>query len=350
MTALPARPIGRPDDGSALDPYDAVLLLSFGGPEAPDDVMPFLRDVTAGRGVPDERLADVAEHYHHFGGRSPINDQNRALLAALTDELRRRGIDVAVVWGNRNWAPYVTDVLREAHDRGARRVVTILTSAYSSYSCCRQYREDLAAALLALADEGVGPTWTSGRPRAPVLQPPGVRRADGLLDRGTRWRPCRPAPHWRSSPTPSRRRWTPSRARTGAPTPPSTATWPQVIAAAVGEQDGAPGAVVELVYCSRSGHRTQPWLEPDVGDHLRGAGRPGRPGVAVVPIGFVSDHMEVVYDLDTEAREIAEQVGLPFARAATVGTDPAFVRRPGRPAARARRAGAWRGAGASGGR
>lgn len=324
MTALPARPIGRPDDGSALDPYDTVLLLSFGGPEAPDDVMPFLRAVTAGRGVPDERLADVAEHYHHFGGRSPINDQNRALLAALTDELRRRGIDVDVVWGNRNWAPYVTDVLREAHDRGARRVVTILTSAYSSYSSCRQYREDLAAALLVLADEGVrpdvdlrvdrvrqyynhpgftGPMVSSTRDALAAL-PAGSHVAfvthsiPGSMDAG-------------SGPD-------------GGAYSSQHRDLAQVIAAAVGEQDGAP-VPWSMVYCSRSGSPHQPWLEPDIGDHIRDLADRGAPGVAVVPIGFVSDHMEVVFDLDTEAREIAQQVGLPFARAATVGTHPAFV-------------------------
>jgi ferrochelatase len=152
VTASPARPLDAPHDRPALAPYDPGRRPSCGGPEGPDDVRPFRRAVRAGRGVPDERLAEVAEHYHQFGGRSPINDQNRALLAALQDEVRRRGLGADVVWGNRNWAPYVTDVLREAHAGGARRVVAILASAYFSYSSCRQYREDLAAALLTLAD------------------------------------------------------------------------------------------------------------------------------------------------------------------------------------------------------
>src|ERR1700710_483217 len=134
--------------------YDALLLVSFGGPEHPDDVLPFLRNVTAGRGIPDERLTEVAEHYHHFGGRSPINDQNRALVAALEAELAARGVDRPVLWGNRHWAPFVTDALHEAHEAGPRRVLTIRSSAYSSYSSCRQYREDLAGAVLALAEEG----------------------------------------------------------------------------------------------------------------------------------------------------------------------------------------------------
>jgi len=136
---------------ASLDPYDAVLLLSFGGPEGPDDVLPFLENVTRGRGIPPERLAEVAEHYDAVGGRSPINDQNRQLLQALRAELDRRGEPQPLEWGNRNWAPFVVDALRRLHDGGARRVVALTTSAYSSYSSCRQYREDLAGALLTLA-------------------------------------------------------------------------------------------------------------------------------------------------------------------------------------------------------
>jgi ferrochelatase len=324
VTDPAARPTDEPREGSTLAPYDTVLLLSFGGPEGPDDVLPFLRRVTAGRGVPDERLAEVAEHYHLFGGRSPINDQNRALLAALTAELRRRRLEVDVVWGNRNWAPYVTDVLRDAHARGARRVVAVLTSAYSSYSSCRQYREDLAAALLTLAGEGVrldvdlkvdrvrqyynhpgftGPMVSSTRDALAALPagshvafvthsvPEAMDAASGPDGHAYSWQHRALA---------------------------------ETIAASVREQDGVERPW-SLVYCSRSGSPRQPWLEPDIGEHLRALAGQGAPGVAVVPIGFVSDHMEVVFDLDTEAREIAEEVGLPFARAATVGTHPTFV-------------------------
>ncbi len=152
------RPGRTPDpaaEPSPLAPYDAVLLLGFGGPERPDEVMPFLRRVTAGRGIPDERLEAVGEHYHHFGGRSPINDQNRALIAALRAELDARGVDSPIVWGNRNSAPFIDDALRESHAAGHRRVVALTTSAYSCYSSCRQYRENLADAAAAVADEGI---------------------------------------------------------------------------------------------------------------------------------------------------------------------------------------------------
>ncbi len=320
----------RPDierpvaDAASLAPYDRVLLLSFGGPEGPDDVMPFLRAVTAGRGVPDDRLAEVAEHYHHFGGRSPINDQNRALLAALRAELARRGLDVDVLWGNRNWQPYVTDVLRDAHARGARRVVTIMTSAYSSYSSCRQYREDLAAALLTLADEGVeldvGLRVDRVRPyyNHPGFVRPMVRSTlDALADLP---RGAHIAFVTHSIPVSMDAGSGPDgHAYTGQHQDLS-----RTIAAAVAQRLGV-DVPWSLVYCSRSGSPHQPWLEPDVGDHLRTLATRGVPGVAVVPIGFVSDHMEVVYDLDTEARQVAQEFGLPFVRAASVGTDPEFV-------------------------
>ena len=147
-------PTGGPGE-PGLAPYDAVLLLGFGGPESPDEVMPFLRRVTAGRGIPDDRLAAVAEHYHHFGGRSPINDQNRALIAALRTELDTRGIETPILWGNRNSEPFIDDALRAAHAAGHRRVVVLTTSAYSSYSSCRQYRENLADASAAVAEDGI---------------------------------------------------------------------------------------------------------------------------------------------------------------------------------------------------
>jgi len=315
----------------SVGPYDAVLLMSFGGPEQPADVMPFLENVTRGRGIPRERLESVAEHYLHFGGRSPINDQNRALLAALRAEFDGRGLDVPLYWGNRNWDPYLVDTLREVAAAGARRVCVILTSAYSSYSGCRQYREDLAGALLALAAEvphGLDPAALPEVDKIrhyynhPGFVAAGADAVSAALDE------------------------LPEDARHGArvvfvthsvPTAMNEVSGPDggayvaqhlavasAVAAAAGESAGRP-LEHDLVYCSRSGPPTQPWLEPDVNDHLRDLHAQGVPGVVVVPVGFISDHMEVKFDLDTEARETAEELGLPFARAATVGTDPRFV-------------------------
>lgn len=320
---------GRPGEqgagGSPLAPYDGVLLLSFGGPEQHEDVMAFLRNVTAGRGIPDERLTAVAEHYHHFGGRSPINDQNRALLAALQDDLAARGLDVPVVWGNRNWAPFVTDALRELHEGGARRVVVVATSAYASYSGCRQYREDLAGALVELAAEGRDLQVDKIRH---YFDNPGFVAAN--VDAV--------AAAWERLP---------EQARPGAelvfvthsiPTGMAEAAGPEggayvrqhedvvaVVSEAVRRRAGGAALPSALVYCSRSGPPSQPWTEPDVNDHLEELSARGVSGVVVAPVGFVSDHMEVVYDLDTEARETADRLGLPMERAGTAGVDPAFV-------------------------
>jgi ferrochelatase len=315
--------VSDPDAPDSLSPYDAVLLLSFGGPEGPDDVLPFLRNVTAGRGIPDERLEAVAEHYALFGGRSPINDQNRALLAALRTELDRRSLPQPLLWGNRNWAPFVTDALREAHEAGHRRVLTVTTSAYSSYSSCRQYREDLAAALTTLAAEGRELAVDKVRPyfnHPGFVQPnaEAAMRALGALPDGSHLvfvtHSVPDAMDDASGP--------------GGDLSPAYSQQHRDVASVVADAVGhAIGRAVpwELVYCSRSGPPSQPWLEPDVGDHLRALRAAGVPGAAVCPIGFVSDHLEVVYDLDTEAREVAEEIGLPFARAATVGVAPDFV-------------------------
>jgi len=327
---VPVPPAETPPDvpaspsASSLAPYDALLLLSFGGPERHEDVMPFLRRVTAGRGIPDERLEAVAEHYHSFGGRSPINDQNRALLAALRGELAARGLDVPVAWGNRNWAPFVPDALRELHQDGARRVLVIATSAYASYSGCRQYREDLGGALVELAAEGRD------------LQVDKIRHyfdAPGFVAANV----DAVAAAWERLP---------AAARAGAELVFVTHSIPTAMADAAGPEGGAyvrqhedvarvvaeavrrrAGAALPsaLVYCSRSGPPSQPWTEPDVNDHLEELAARGVPGVVVAPIGFVSDHMEVVYDLDTEARETAERLGLAMERAGTAGVDPAFV-------------------------
>lgn len=305
---------------TSIDPYDAVLLLSFGGPEQPGDVLPFLRNVTRGRGIPDERLATVAEHYHHFGGRSPINDQNRALLAALRDELDARGLHQPLVWGNRNWDPFVTDTLRSVYAAGARRVLAVFTSAYSSYSSCRQYREDLAAALVELAAEGID--LRVDKVRHYYNHPGFAAASTEAATAALRVLPAGAHLVFVTHSIPD--------VMDEAAGPDGHAYTGQhhdlaaTVAAAAGTELGR-DVPWRLVYCSRSGAPGQPWLEPDVGDHLRALRAGGAAGAAVVPIGFVSDHMEVVYDLDTEAAEVATEIGLPFARAATVGTHPAFV-------------------------
>ncbi len=302
---------------SSLKPYDAVLFLSFGGPESPDEVMPFLENVTRGRGIPRERLEEVEVHYQHFGGRSPINDENRLLLANLREQLDRLGVgDVPVYWGNRNWAPFVTDALREAHEAGARRVITVVTSAYPSYSGCRQYREDLAEALITLSREGRSMRIDKIRhyfDQDGFLQPVADSVTAGLqtLPAGSRvvfvTHSIPDAMDDASGPEGNA----------------YTQTHREACAAVAERVGGVPDW--DLVYCSRSGPPSQPWLEPDIGDHLTALKAQGVPGVVVVPIGFVSDHMEVVFDLDTEAEEIAQGLDLPFVRAATSGRAPAFA-------------------------
>lgn len=306
---------------TSLAPYDTLLLVSFGGPEEPEQVMPFLRNVTRGRDIPQARLAAVAEHYQHFGGRSPINDQNRALLAALSAELTGRGVDVPVVWGNRNWAPYVTDALRQAHGAGARRVLAVLTSAYSSYSGCRQYREDLAAAQATLAAEGIELQIDKVRH---YYNHPGFADANAAAAlEALRALPAGAHLAFVTHSLPT------AMDQTSGPHGHAYTEQHRDLAATIADvasRELGHAVPWALAYCSRSGSPHQPWLEPDIGDHLRALGAAGAPGVAVVPIGFVSDHLEVVYDLDTEAKAVAGEIGLPFARAATAGTHPLFVR------------------------
>ena len=299
--------------------FDAILLLGFGGPEGPDDVMPFLENVTRGRDVPRERLEEVAEQYLLFGGRSPINDQNRALLEAVGAELARRGRRLPLYWGNRNWAPYVEDVLREITEAGHRRVLAFTGSAYSSYSACRQYWEDLARAVGAVRDAGLDPPQV-GKVR-PYWNHPGfvlavVERVHAALE---------------SLAPPER-----TRARlvfTAHSIPMSMAatsdyeTQLRDEAAMVAERVAMPRAGEwELVFQSRSGPPQVPWLEPDIVDHLGAMRERGDDVVVVVPIGFTSDHMEVVYDLDTQAAAAAAELGITMVRAGTVGTHPLFVR------------------------
>ena len=299
-------------------PYDAFLLVSFGGPEGPDDVLPFLRNVTAGRDVPAARLEQVAEHYYQFGGVSPINQQCRDLLAAIEKDFAAGGIGLRLYWGNRNWQPYLTDAVAAMAADGVTRALAFVTSAYSSYSSCRQYLGDIEKARAA-----VGPT----APRidkirqyfnhAGFIEPfaAGIADAASTLDPGL---------------------------RADFDLVFTAHSIPLTMSAASGPSGGAyPAQLAEaarlvaerldyrrprrLAYCSRSGPPSQPWLEPDISDCLTDLAATGSKAVVVSPIGFVSDHMEVKFDLDKEAAQTASRLGLGFVRAATPGTDPRFV-------------------------
>jgi ferrochelatase len=296
---------------------EALLVLSFGGPEGHADVMPFLENVTRGRGIPRERLEEVAEHYHHFGGVSPINHQNKALIDALSKEFAAAGLDLPIYWGNRNWAPYVEDTWRQMADDGIEHVYVFATSAYASFSGCRQYHEDIARARLSC---GGGPT---AEKLPHYFDAPGFVRAnaDALAAaiaslpedvRGT----ARLVATAHSIPE--------SMAVVAGPQGHAyeaelTAATERVVA------EAAPGRGFDLVWQSRSGPPSVPWLEPDVNDHLRALAAAGETGVVVFPVGFISDHLEVIWDLDNEAKQTAAELGLAFARAATAGTHPAFV-------------------------
>ena len=315
---------------SDVAPYDALLLYSFGGPDKPEDVVPFLRNVTAGKGIPDSRLEEVGEHYYRFGGKSPINEQNLALKAALEAELAARGIDLPVVWGNRNWAPYTNDAIDELEAMGAQRAVALVTSAYSSYSGCRQYREDLA---LTLDKRGqLGPDGSTGIQFDKVrsyFNHPGFVRANidavvegfaKLAETGGDAAKARLVFVTHSIPDTME-------AASGV----GHATYSdqhrsvaRLVAAAVSESLGH-DVGWDLAFCSRSGPPSQPWLEPDVNDHLAALAAEGTTDVVLSPIGFVSDHMEVAYDLDTEALATAKELGITAVRAGTVGTRAPFV-------------------------
>ncbi|MFP5283894.1 MAG: ferrochelatase [Actinomycetes bacterium] len=316
------QPPSSPPRTGLLDPYEAVLLVSFGGPEGPDDVVPFLENVTRGRGIPRERLVEVGEHYFRFGGRSPINEQCRTLLDALANEFRLRGHGVPLYWGNRNWDPYLATEMRRIAADGHRRVLAVITSAYPSYSSCRQYRENLYDAV-----QGTGLEVDRLRHYA---HHPGFVEANvaateaALVSLGAAAAGARLVFVTHSVPT--------SMAVASGPPPKSAnggyVDWHRTVAAEVTRQVNVRrGADLswDLVYCSRSGPPSQPWTEPDVNDHLAALHAEGVPAVVLAPIGFVSDHMEVIYDLDTEAMETASRLGLPCARAATAGVHPAFV-------------------------
>ncbi|WP_121371920.1 ferrochelatase [Frondihabitans australicus] len=318
--------------------YDAILLAGFGGPEGQEDVIPFLRNVTRGRGIPEERLEEVAHHYRHFGGVSPINEHNRELKAALEAELARREIDLPVLWGNRNWEPYIPDAIREANERGFTKLIAIATSAYSSYSSCRQYREDFAMGLESTGLEG---TVQIDKVRQffdhpGFVQPfiDGVRDAlvkaraeiDGL-DLGSEVQVLFST---HSIPSTDAAKSGPeSRGfdADGAYAAQHRAVAEVVMAAAEAalELDSETSVPWQLVFQSRSGPPSMPWLEPDINDAIHAlAGGPTK-AVVIVPLGFVSDHMEVMWDLDNEALESCEDEGFWAVRTPTPGIDPNYV-------------------------
>jgi ferrochelatase len=306
--------------------YDAILIVSFGGPEGPDDVIPFLENVLRGRNVPRERLEQVARHYMEFGGVSPLNEQNRRLIAALRDELARSGPDLPIYWGNRNWHPLLPETLRQMAEDGIERSLAFFTSAYSSYSGCRQYREDIQRAR-----DQVGP-------RAPLVDKlrafynhpgfiePNVEHLRAALDEI----PADRRPGTRVAFTAHS---IPLAMASNCAYESQLAETCRLVAEGAGLESGREEGAAEtgsrrwrLVYQSRSGPPSQPWLGPDICDYCAELKERGVTDLVVAPVGFLSDHMEIVYDLDTEARAACEGLGINMVRAATVGTHPAFVR------------------------
>ena len=296
--------------------YDAFLLVSFGGPEGEADVLPFLENVLRGRNVPRERMLAVAEHYYHFGGVSPINAQNRALIAALKQEFAATGINLPIYWGNRNWQPLLEDTLRQMQQDGIQRAITLVTSAFSSYSGCRQYRENISAAQTTIGEGAPAIDKLRTFFNHPGFIEPMIERTAEALAQ-----------------VPSENRSAAHLLFTAHSIPSSMAEncryqthfreASRLVAEALGHRNW------QLSYQSRSGSPSQPWLEPDIGDALQQIAKQSPAtsrDVVVVPIGFISDHMEVMFDLDYEAQAKASELGLRLIRAGTVGTHPRFIR------------------------
>jgi ferrochelatase len=299
-----------------VDKPDALVWLSFGGPEKPEDVRPFLENVTRGRGVPPERLDEVEKHYQSFGGISPINQLNRAAIAATTTELHRQGLELPIYFGNRNWHPMIEDAVASLAADGVRRALVFPTSAYGGYSACRQYDEDIVRARAAAgagAPDLLKLRQFFDHPLFVEAFADGVRAAaegmpDGYRLVFTAHSVPMSADTAAGPPAEGGHRYS-RQVREAA----------RLVAAAagVGEYD--------VVWQSRSGPPTIPWLEPDIVDHVEALHARGVPGVVVCPVGFVSDHLEVVWDLDTEAAQRAGELGMDFVRAATPNGDPRFA-------------------------
>ncbi len=292
--------------------YDAVLVISFGGPEGKDEVMPFLENVLRGKNVPEKRMKEVAHHYDLFGGVSPINGQNRRLISALKEELHKHDIDLPVYWGNRNWHPMLADTLRKMKDAGVKRAIAFVTSAYGSYSGCRQYLDDIERARAQVGE---------GAPEIDKLRlfynhPKFIESNVAHLNESLK---CIPEERRNSAHVAFTAHSIPSSMAESCDYETQLLETSRLVALACGVADW------NLAYQSRSGPANQEWLEPDIQDHLRDVAHRKIKDVIVLPIGFVSDHMEVIYDLDTEAASAAGKVGINFERSLTAGTHPAFI-------------------------
>ncbi|MDG1896692.1 MAG: ferrochelatase [Fuerstiella sp.] len=294
--------------------YDALLFVSFGGPEGPDDVIPFLENVLSGKNVPRARMLEVAEHYNHFGGISPINEQCRQLIKALSAELEHHNIDLPIHWGNRNWKPMLADTMGELKQAGVRRVLAFVTSAYSGYSGCRQYLENIKAAQTAAGATDVEVHKLRvfyNHPNFVEVNALNVQAAISALNSA-----------------PDQDVHVAFTAHSIPNSMADTSDYVQQLTETcrlVAEHLQLPANRWSLVYQSRSGRPQDPWLEPDICDHLRELATAGVQRVVISPVGFLSDHIEVLYDLDDEAKTVCDEIGMQMSRAATPGTHPLFV-------------------------
>jgi len=299
--------------------YDALLVVSFGGPERREDVLPFLENVVRGRNVPRHRLLEVAEHYDHFGGKSPLNRQVRELMAALKPELQQHGIELPIYWGNRNWHPLLPETMQQMTTDGVRRCLALVLSAYSSYSSCRQYLENIEHARREAGEHAPPVDKIRAFYNHPEFIAANVDRVGAALEQLI---------HSADGTSPE----SVHIAYTAHSIPSSMAAgcdYEQQLeetARLIAQDLNIPPERWRVVYQSRSGRPSDPWLEPDIGEHLKSLSEAGIKHVVVAPIGFLSDHLEVLFDLDVEAQQVAAEHAMTMRRASTVGTHPRFVR------------------------